>query len=162
MTGREPSEAVRVVCSVVGPFITMFGIYVIAHGHYGPGGGFAGGVVVAVAAVLTRMMFSSEASARVFPPGAALPAMGVGMGLFLVAGFAPMLDGGAFLDYAASPVSADDVARTRYLGIFVVEVGVGIVVAAGMVLIYDLLARPDEDPGPDATPVTEPAEEAAP
>ncbi len=151
MKGHEPSEVVRVVCAVVGPFVTVFGIYVIAHGHYGPGGGFAGGVVVAMAVVLTRMIFASQASAKVFPPAAALPAMGIGMAVFLAAGFVPMLGGGAFLDYAASPIAATDDAYTRYLGIFVVEVGVGLVVAGGMVLIYDLLVRPDPGaPGPDS------------
>lgn len=157
MTGHEPSEPVRVVCSVIGPFTTMFGIYIIAHGHYGPGGGFAGGVVVAVAAVLTRMMLPSDASARIFPPHFALPAMGAGMGLFLLAGFVPMLGGGAFLDYAASPVAADEEARTRYLGIFVVEIGVGLVVSAGMVLIYDLLARPDRHTPTDTATAEGPA-----
>jgi multicomponent Na+:H+ antiporter subunit B len=149
--GHEPSEVVRVVCAAVGPFVTMFGIYVIAHGHYGPGGGFAGGVVVAMAVVLTRMIFTSDASAQVFPQAAALPAMAIGMALFLTAGFVPMLGGGTFLDYAASPIAATDDAYTRYLGIFVVEVGVGLVVAGGMVLIYDLLVRPDPGaPGPDS------------
>jgi multisubunit Na+/H+ antiporter MnhB subunit len=43
MIGSYPSEVVRVVCALLSPFIALFGIYVIAHGHYGPGGGFAGG-----------------------------------------------------------------------------------------------------------------------
>ncbi|CAN5248483.1 hypothetical protein BH20ACT3_BH20ACT3_02390 [soil metagenome] len=150
MKGHEPSEVVRVVCAAVGPFVTMFGIYVIAHCHYGPGGGFAGGVVVAMAVVLTRMIFTSDASNRVFPPAVALPAMGIGMAVFLAAGYVPMLGGGTFLDYAASPIASGDEAYTRYLGILVVEVGVGLVVAGGLVLIYDLLVRPDPDTaGPD-------------
>lgn len=162
MKGHEPSEVVRVVCAVVGPFVTVFGIYVIAHGHYGPGGGFAGGVVVAMAVVLTRMIFASQASAKVFPPAAALPAMGIGMAVFLAAGFVPMLGGGAFLDYAASPIAATDDAYTRYLGIFVVEVGVGLVVAGGLVLIYDLLVRPDPTtPGSDAREPNNRSPEAA-
>jgi multicomponent Na+:H+ antiporter subunit B len=45
------------------PLITIFGLYVIAHGHLTPGGGFQGGAIVASGCVLllaahgTRWMF---------------------------------------------------------------------------------------------------------
>ncbi|HXP14819.1 MAG TPA: hydrogen gas-evolving membrane-bound hydrogenase subunit E, partial [Actinomycetes bacterium] len=49
------SDAVRVVgLALVGP-VVLFGIYVVAHGHLTPGGGFQGGVVLATGALLVYL-----------------------------------------------------------------------------------------------------------
>jgi multicomponent Na+:H+ antiporter subunit B len=45
---------------VLFPIILLFGIYIILHGHLGPGGGFQGGVVIASAFLL---MFLAEGDA---------------------------------------------------------------------------------------------------
>ena len=41
-------------------FIFMFGIYIILHGHLTPGGGFAGGAVIAGSFILLILAFGSE------------------------------------------------------------------------------------------------------
>ena len=68
MIGAHPSVVVRVVSAALVPFIAMFGLYLIVHGHYGPGGGFAGGVYLAVAAILPRLTLSESVAYRLFPP----------------------------------------------------------------------------------------------
>ena len=45
-------------------FIVVFGLYVAATGHVSPGGGFAGGVILAAAAVLVVLTFGQKASAK--------------------------------------------------------------------------------------------------
>jgi multicomponent Na+:H+ antiporter subunit B len=67
--GPHASPIMRVIGALVTPFVLMFGIYVTAHGHYGPGGGFAGGVIMAVAVVVVRMVLPTSISHRLFPPG---------------------------------------------------------------------------------------------
>jgi hypothetical protein len=57
-----PGQVVRIICVLLAPLIMMFGIYVIAHGHYGPGGGFAGGIVVGVGIILLRITTGPETS----------------------------------------------------------------------------------------------------
>jgi multicomponent Na+:H+ antiporter subunit B len=140
VTGSYPSEIVRVVCSVLSPFIAMFCLYVIAHGHYGPGGGFAGGVIVAVAAILPRMTLSQDLSYRAVPTVVGPLAGGIGMLLFIACGVAPLLAGGSFLDYGALAFGGMDPAYARYLGILVVEIAVGLAVFGALVLIFDVLA----------------------
>jgi multicomponent Na+:H+ antiporter subunit B len=139
MTGAYPSEVVRVVCALLSPFIAMFGLYIIAHGHYVPGGGFAGGVFLAAGAILPRLTLDEDLAYRVVPPSVGPVAGGVGMLLFLAVGVAPMLTGGAFLDYAAIEVAGITASRMRYLGILVVEIGVGLAVFGSMLLIFDVL-----------------------
>jgi multicomponent Na+:H+ antiporter subunit B len=46
------SIIVKKITQIIAPLIFMFGLYVIIHGHLTPGGGFAGGVVLAGAFIL--------------------------------------------------------------------------------------------------------------
>ncbi len=139
MTGAYPSEVVRVVCAVLSPFIAVFGVYVIVHGHYGPGGGFAGGVFVAMGAILPRLTLDEDLSYQLIPPVAGPLLGGVGMLLFLTAGTVPLMLGSPFLDYAAVEVAGMAASRARYLGIMVVEIAVGMAVAGPVLLIFDVL-----------------------
>jgi multicomponent Na+:H+ antiporter subunit B len=41
------SKIVKTISGIAFPFITIYGLYVIAHGHLTPGGGFQGGAIVA-------------------------------------------------------------------------------------------------------------------
>jgi multicomponent Na+:H+ antiporter subunit B len=153
MIGAHPSEVVRVVCALLSPFIALFGLYVIAHGHYGPGGGFAGGVFVAVGAILPRLTLPEQVAFALVKPSLGPLAGGVGLLLFVLCGVAPMLFGGAFLDYGAIEIAGMSEPRVRYLGILVVEIGVGLAVFGAMLLIFDVLTGGDDrDP---ATPRVE-------
>ena len=54
------SKIVRTVANQLIVFILIFGLYVIAHGHLTPGGGFQGGAVVVSGVVMLLVAFSSE------------------------------------------------------------------------------------------------------
>jgi multicomponent Na+:H+ antiporter subunit B len=141
MIGAYPSEVVRVVCAVLSPFIAMFGVYIIIHGHYGPGGGFAGGVFVAMGAILPRLTLEEDVAYAIVPPNAGPIAGGVGMLAFLGTGVWPLLSGGAFLDYGAIELFGMAASRVRYYGILVVEIAVGLAVFGALVMIFDVLTR---------------------
>lgn len=54
------SKIVRTVANQLILFILVFGLYVIAHGHVTPGGGFQGGAVVVSGVVMLLVAFSSQ------------------------------------------------------------------------------------------------------
>ncbi len=54
------SKIVRTVANGFIPFIMIFGLYIIAHGHLTPGGGFQGGAVVVSGVVMLLVAFSSQ------------------------------------------------------------------------------------------------------
>lgn len=139
MTGAYPSIVVRVVGALLSPFILLFGLYIVAHGHYGPGGGFAGGVFLAVAAILPRVTLPESLAYKLVPVHFGPLMGGVGMLLFLLCGLVPMFFGGMFLDYGAVEIAGIAASRMRYLGILVVEIGVGLAVFGAMVTIFDVL-----------------------
>jgi multicomponent Na+:H+ antiporter subunit B len=46
------TKVVRTVADVLYPFCMLYGLYIVAHGHLTPGGGFQGGAVIATATAL--------------------------------------------------------------------------------------------------------------
>ena len=54
------SKIVRTAANQLILFILVFGLYVIAHGHLTPGGGFQGGAVVVSGVVMLMVAFSSK------------------------------------------------------------------------------------------------------
>jgi len=56
----EMSRIVRTISSIAFPFSMIFGLYVIAHGHLTPGGGFQGGAIVASACAMILVTFGSK------------------------------------------------------------------------------------------------------
>jgi multicomponent Na+:H+ antiporter subunit B len=51
---------VKTISSWIKMFIFLFGIYIIIFGHLTPGGGFAGGVILASSYVLLMLAFGRE------------------------------------------------------------------------------------------------------
>ena len=54
------SKIVRTVANQLILFIVVFGLYVIAHGHITPGGGFQGGAIIVSGVVMLLVAFSSQ------------------------------------------------------------------------------------------------------
>ena len=54
------SKIVRTITNISIPLIVIFGLYIIAHGHLTPGGGFQGGAVVASGLALILVAYGSK------------------------------------------------------------------------------------------------------
>lgn len=139
------SLVVRVVTKILVPFVQVFALYVLMHGHESPGGGFQGGTILAASIILTRFTLEHRLSLRYAPGAAAIRLGAIGVLLYAAVGFAPLLWGGAFLDYDNVPVPGLPTARLRALGILAVEAGVALAVTGVLVSIFDDLA-PDPPP----------------
>lgn len=129
--------------------LQLFAVYVLLHGHYGPGGGFVAGILVAAGMILPHLAGREPDSLTVTPRGASVMAV-AGILLFAGVAAASMLVGRPPLDYAALPIGATDAAR-RSMGILLIEVGVTLAVAGAMLAIFFALGdelgggRPDGD-----------------
>jgi multicomponent Na+:H+ antiporter subunit B len=95
--------------------------------------------------ILFALAFGPESLRRRVNEPVCLALAAGGVLLYLATGLAGMLFGGAFLDYGVLPVG-DSPARARYFGILFVEIGVGIAVAATVVLLFCRLGD-TETPG---------------
>jgi multisubunit Na+/H+ antiporter MnhB subunit len=56
---RGMSPIVQVIARLLAGMLFLFGTYVVLHGHLTPGGGFAGGVLIAAAFILMSLAFGS-------------------------------------------------------------------------------------------------------
>ena len=137
MNERYHNTIVDGVVRVIVPFIQIFALYVISHGHYGPGGGFQGGVILAASMMLLRLSLGEQDEHRRFSPTAAAALASIGILVYAAAGVVPMALGGEFLDYSNLPVPGLPEPELRSLGILVVETGVGMVVWGTLVIIFD-------------------------
>ncbi|UCD05226.1 MAG: hypothetical protein JSV98_08925 [candidate division WOR-3 bacterium] len=132
------SLIVRTITTVMIGFIFVYGIYIILHGHLTPGGGFAGGVIVAGAFILRILAFGSEPGgekkseirASIFESVGALLFIGIALAGMVVAGtfFLNFLPKGiAFNLYSAGIIPFCNIA-------------IGIKVGAGLFSIFLALA----------------------
>jgi multicomponent Na+:H+ antiporter subunit B len=124
----------RVVAKLLIPYILLFALYVQFHGDYGPGGGFQAGVIFAAAFILYSLVFGLESARRIAPPGVIEVLVALGVLIYAGTGIVAMLGGGNFLEYNA--LDHHDPVHGQHLGILVVELGVGITVAATMIAIF--------------------------
>ncbi len=115
------------------PFILLFALYVQFHGDYGPGGGFQAGVIFAAAFILYTIIFGLETAEKTAKPAIVRVLVPGGVLLYAGTGIMGLLLGGNFLEYG---VLQHDPVHGQYLGILVIELGVGITVASVMITIF--------------------------
>lgn len=127
------NEILRVVSQLLIPFILLFALYVQFHGDFGPGGGFQAGVIFAAAFILYALLMGVEQALRVAPPGLLRTLAASGVLIYGGVGVVTLLLGDNFLDYTHL---ARDAVHGQHWGIFLVELGVGVTVAAVMISIY--------------------------
>ncbi len=125
------------------PFMQTYSLYVFAHGHGSPGGGFQGGCIMAAAFVLMVIAYDLNEVKRRFREKALLIFCCLGVFIFAGTGWLCLVLGSNFLDYGfLSKVLPTDPVKARYYGIAMVELGVQIAVMSVMVSIFlDLLTR---------------------
>jgi len=87
---------VKTVSSWVKVLIFLFGIYIILFGHLTPGGGFAGGVILASSYVLLMLAFGRDFVEHNLPLPVASKLDCLGAFLFALIGILGLVFGGVF------------------------------------------------------------------
>ena len=131
MITEQQSIVVRTLCRLLVPFIQLFGLYVIMHGHSSPGGGFQGGVILGSSFILLAIAYGIEEVKRRFSLAALTVFTSMGVFLYAGIGILCLLLGANYLDYSVLPL-----AEPRSMGMLGIEIGVGITVMAVMVSIF--------------------------
>ena len=126
---------VRVVAAkLLIPYILLFALYVQFHGDFGPGGGFQAGVIFASGFILYSLVFGLTAARRVARPRVIETLVALGVVIYAGVGVVTMLLGRNFLDYGA--LNPAHTTHGQHWGIFAIQFGVGLTVAAVMILIF--------------------------
>ena len=144
MNRYKDNPIVLLVSRLVSPFIMLFALYIIFHGHYSPGGGFQGGTMLAASVLLIRLAMGTEISQLLFKSSWGTPLGSVGVLMYFGTGMLALILGGQFLNYVYLPFTGP-ASMERSLGVLLVEVGVGIAVMGILVAIYDDLLEGEPD-----------------
>jgi multicomponent Na+:H+ antiporter subunit B len=102
MSGEhEPgmSLIVKTITRLTVGLILLFGIYVLLHGHLTPGGGFAGGVIIALSLVHIMLAFGKEKAFDVLSVSGAKALEGLGAVMFLAVALLGLAWGAFFLNF---------------------------------------------------------------
>lgn len=137
----EPDLIVTNTVRLIVPVIQIFALYVLAHGHVSPGGGFQGGVAMGASFILIALSWDLKTALSRFSIERCFTVAGLGILIYAGIGLASMFFGGEFLDYAhlakILPVSPE---MARYHAMLGVEIGVGFTVTAIMFALYASLS----------------------
>jgi multicomponent Na+:H+ antiporter subunit B len=123
----------HVVAKFLIPLIILFALYVQFHGDFGPGGGFQAGVIFSAALILYALVFGFDTADKIIPSHWRRILAALGVVIYAGVGVASLLLGGNYLDYT---LLASNQIAGQHLGILLVELGVGITVAAAMLIIF--------------------------
>jgi multicomponent Na+:H+ antiporter subunit B len=129
----KTSDAVRLTTvALVGPTV-LLAVYITAHGHLTPGGGFQGGVIAASALLLVYLGGDYAAMRRVRPLGLVITAKSAGAAAFVLIGLGGLIFAGAFLE---NFLPLGDPGHLVSAGtIPLLSIAVGVEVAGGFVLL---------------------------
>ena len=128
----------RITAKLLIPFIILFALYVQFHGDFGPGGGFQAGVIFSTAFILYTLVYGLETAERIIPIHILQIFASLGVLIYAGTGVASLLLGGEFLNYS---VLAEAPITGQHIGIVIIEMGVGITVAAVMIMIFLLFSE---------------------
>jgi len=133
---------VKTISSWVKVLIILFGIYIILFGHLTPGGGFAGGVILASSYVLLMLAFGRGYVEENLPLRVASKLDCVGALLFaIIAVLGLVLGGGFFVNFLQQKYMPGDPLRMVSAGtIPLSNIAIGLKVGASLFLIIFTLS----------------------
>jgi len=134
------SIIVKTVARWVTGFIFLYGLYVMTYGHLTPGGGFAGGVILACAFVLLLMAYGQERTAEILPYAAAGRLDSIGAMFFWAMGILGLVAGGQFFLNVIQRTRPGRALRLFNAGIIpLCNLGIALKVCASLVMVTMLL-----------------------
>ena len=138
----EPDIIVQTITRIIVPFTQLFALYVVAHGHYSPGGGFQGGVILGASYILFAISFSLKDMLQRLSERRDILLGGIGLLIYSGIGIISVFLGENFLNYkvlsSILPDTSEVMAHSH--GILGVEIGVALAVMAIMIAIYSNLS----------------------
>jgi len=132
---------VRYVSRIVVPFVQLFGLYVVFHGHLSPGGGFSGGAIIGASMILYALSFNLAAGAKKFSHDLSLILESSGGLIYAGVGVIAIFLGANFLGNKVAGIPLGAPGNLFSSGtIMIITLGVGIKVASTMItLFYSLI-----------------------
>lgn len=146
VVGDHHDIIIGTTCRLLIPVLQLFALYVVAHGHHSPGGGFQGGVILGASFILTAIAKGLEPALERMPEKRYVKLAFVGVGIYAGFGLLCQFLGKNFLDYGILHLvmPATDAVEARSHSMLGVEIGVAFTVSAIMFAMYANLSSKGE------------------
>jgi multicomponent Na+:H+ antiporter subunit B len=129
------SPVIRSLSTFIFPYIVLYSVYIQLNGEISPGGGFQAGVIFASAIIAINLVSNKIQAISELTVNSLLAIMALGVFIYAGVGLVSFFHGSYYLDYYSL---ANDRHTSQNLGIFIIELGVGLTVSSVMCLIYFL------------------------
>jgi multicomponent Na+:H+ antiporter subunit B len=124
----DNNPILKTITNFVAPFILLFALYIQVNGEISPGGGFQAGAIFASLIIALDLAKGFDFNIR-----ALITLSAIGILIYIAPGIVSLLMGKNFLNYYAL---ADGSIMGQKIGIFIIEIGVGMAVASTLSVIY--------------------------
>jgi multicomponent Na+:H+ antiporter subunit B len=118
--------------------IMLFGIYIVLHGHLTPGGGFAGGVIIALSFIHLVLAFGREEAKKSVPEEKMYLGESLGGLMFLGIALFGLLNGIFFLNFFSSKGQAFHLLSAGIIPLC--NIAIGIKVGCGLFAVFMVLS----------------------
>jgi multicomponent Na+:H+ antiporter subunit B len=134
------SVIVKTISRWLKALIIMFGVYIVLYGHLTPGGGFAGGVIIACAFILLTLSYGQRVGLKTVSKALASELDSVGALIFLAVGLIGMIHASVFFEnFIETPESARFALFSAGL-IPLSNIGIGLKVGMSLFMVFTILA----------------------
>ena len=134
-------SVLKTVVSFIIPYLILYAIYIQLNGEVSPGGGFQAGVIFASGIIAFDLLNGSKKTCEFFSEKALIICGIFGVLIYASTGLVSFLFDDNYLNYnsIAKTPWVNHPLTGQHIGIFFIEIGVGLTVSSIMCLIYLIL-----------------------
>lgn len=144
----KTSLIIQIITRLMVPFIIMFGLSIIVHGHLTPGGGFQGGVVIGAGIILIGLAFNRDEGRRIAIMEMETVLISSGLIIYIIVGIVGMLLGYSFLTNRLLKFPPVGELGELFSGgtLFWINIGVGLIVSGIVIELFFAFLETKRDP----------------
>ncbi|ABV73253.1 hypothetical protein A1E_01540 [Rickettsia canadensis str. McKiel] len=132
------TKIIKYITSFIIPYIILYSIYIQLNGESSPGGGFQAGVIFVSSFIAYDLVYGNQKLNRYFSPNVLIYIAILGVAIYVIVGTISLFFNDNYLNYYSLTNFINDKLLAQHIGIFIVEIVIGVTVAAIMYLIYNL------------------------
>jgi len=146
---RDPEKGMTVIVKTITRLtvgvILLYGIYIVLHGHISPGGGFAGGVIIALSFIHLMLAFGKEVALKKLSEAWASVLESLGALMFLTVALLGLLGGYFFFNFFLQKGKPFDLFSAGIIPLC--NIAISLKVGVGLIAIFVALVLFPRDSG---------------
>lgn len=124
------------------PFIQLYGVYVVFHGHVSPGGGFSGGAILGASIILYTIVFGLDKGEKKLPHQISTLIESGGVAWYMIIGLIGLAVTGSYLANQSAGFYLGEAGALISAGMIpIITLGVGLKVASTMITLFNSIVK---------------------